>query len=122
MTNAAFRRIALSMPQGKESTHMGHPDFRVEGRIFATLFYQDNIEWGMVKLKPEQQRHFVGAKPDVFQPVKGGWGRQGCTQVRLAVADKPSLRSAMFSAWLNAAPQRLVEELHPSTQNRRQRR
>ncbi len=96
---------------------MGHPDFRVNGKIFATLFCRDDIDWGMVKLKPEQQREFVGAKPGVFQPVKGGWGRQGCTQVRLDVVDRKTLRtlrSAIFSAWLNTAAKRLIEKLDPN--------
>lgn len=116
MTVAQFRRIALSMPEAAEGAHMGHPDFRVKGKIFATLFRRDDNEWGMVKLKPEQQRHFVEAKPGVFAPVKGGWGRQGCTQVRLDAVSKailPALRSAMFTAWCNTAPKRLVEELAP---------
>lgn len=114
MTVAQFRRMALSMPQASEAAHMGHPDFRVKGKIFATLFRRDDVDWGMVKLKPEQQREFVEVKPRVFQPVKGGWGRQGCTQVYLKAIDKKTLatlRSAMYTAWLNTAPKRLVEEL-----------
>ena len=115
MTVAEFRRIALGLPQTTEGAHMGHPDFRVKGKIFATLLPRDDDDdWGMVKLKPEQQRQFVEANPGVFTPVKGGWGRQGCTQVRLASVDKATLRSAIFTAWLNTAPQRLVEELGPS--------
>jgi len=114
MTVAQFRRIALNMPQATEGAHMGHPDSRVKGKIFATLFRRDDVEWGMVKLKPEQQRRFIEANPGAFLPVKGGWGRQGCTQVRLQAVDKKTLatlRSAMFSAWLNTAPKRLIEEL-----------
>lgn len=114
MTIAQFRRIALSMPEATEGAHMGHPDFRVKEKIFATLFCRDDIDWGMVKLKPEQQRDFVEAKPEVFEPVKGGWGRQGCTQVRLDAVGKETLktlRSVIFAAWLNTAPKRLIEEL-----------
>ncbi len=114
MTVADFRRIALSMPETSEGAHMGHPDFRVKGRIFATLFRRDDRDWGMVQLKPEQQRQFIEAKSRAFEPVKGGWGRQGATQVRLDGVDKATLRSAIFSAWLNTAPKRLVEELGPS--------
>ncbi len=113
MTVAQFRRIALSMPEATEGAHMGHPDFRVKGKIFATLFHRDDIDWGMVKLKPVQQRKFQEAKPGVFQPVKGGWGRQGCTQVRLDGVDKATLLSAIFTAWLNTAPKRVVEETGP---------
>jgi len=110
MTIADFRRIALALPHATESAHMGHPDFRVNGKIFATLLPRDDEDWGMVNLKPEQQRQFVEAHPGVFEPVKGGWGRRGATQVRLRAVDKPTLRSALLTAWLNTAPKRLVEE------------
>ena len=78
VTSAAFRRIALSFPDATEDAHMGHPDFRVRGRIFATLGYPDP-GWGMVKLTPEQQSAFVDTEPAGFTPVKGGWGRGGAT-------------------------------------------
>ena len=90
---------------------MGHPDFRVQGKIFATLLRRDELDWGMVKLKPEQQREFVEANPGVFVPVKGGWGVRGATQVRLDLVDKVTLKRAIDTAWLNIAPKRLVEEL-----------
>ena len=82
MTAGDFRRIALSFPETMESAHMDHPDFRVGGRIFATLGYPDTGV-GMVKLFPDQQEDFVRAEPKVFAPVKGGWGRRGSTHVRL---------------------------------------
>ncbi len=124
MTIAQFRRIALELPETAEGAHMGHPDFRVKGKIFATLFRRDDIDCGMVKLKPEQQRRFVTAHPEVFQPVKGGWGRQGCTQVCLEAVSKAAvaiLRGAMLTAWVNTAPKRLVEEPTQATQRRRKR-
>jgi len=110
MTVAQFRRIALSMPEATEGEHMGHPDFRVKGKIFATLFTRDDVDWGMVKLKPEQQRQIIKDDPEMFEPVKGGWGHQGCTQVHLQNTDHLALKSAMVAAWRNAAPKRLVEE------------
>lgn len=110
MTIAQFRRIALSMPEAVEGSHMGHPDFRVKGKIFATLFPVDDQTMGMVKLKPLQQRQFVKANPGVFTPFKGGWGRQGATQVRLAGATSATLRNAMITAWRNTAPKALVEK------------
>jgi hypothetical protein len=108
MTAEQFRRLALSFPEAVESSHMNHPDFRVRGgKIFATLAYPDE-KWGMVKLSPEQQEEFVRAKPEVFVPVKGGWGRGGATSVLLRVAKSRELRPAMAAAWCNAAPKKLA--------------
>jgi hypothetical protein len=110
VTAEQFRRLALSFPETVESSHMDHPDFRVRGgRIFATLAYPDT-KWGMVKLTPEQQEEFVRAEPDVFVPVKGGWGRGGATSVRLRAATTKTLKQAMTSAWCNAAPKKLARE------------
>ncbi len=105
MTVATFRRLALSLPAACEVGHMGHPDFRVDGRIFATLGYPDD-EWGVLKLTPEQQEAFVSAEPAVFSPVKGGWGRQGATSVCLRPAKLRSLRVALEVAWRNVARER----------------
>jgi hypothetical protein len=107
MTRDGFRRLALSMPEASESAHLGHPDFRVRGKIFATLGYPDD-GWGMVKLTPEQQEAFVTAEPSVFAPVKGGWGRQGATTVRLRPAKARTLRVAVAAAWRNVAPRKLA--------------
>jgi hypothetical protein len=109
MTADEFRGLALSLPEAAESSHMNHPDFRVRGKIFATLGFPGDA-WGMVKLTPEQQRRFVQAEPDVFAPVKGGWGRRGCTNVDLPSATDGVLRPALIAAWRNAAPKRLAEE------------
>ncbi len=103
MTAAEFRRIALSLPQASEAAHMGRPDFRVAGRIFATLGHP-RIGWGMVKLTPEQQELFVRAQSAAFAPVKGGWGRGGATNVRLRAARKGAVREALITAWRNRAP------------------
>jgi YjbR len=75
MTAAQFRRLALSLPQAEERSHMSHPDFRIAGgKIFATLGSPDKA-WGMVKLAPEQQHEFMQAEPEVFKPAPGAWGR-----------------------------------------------
>src|SRR6266436_7386541 len=108
MTAAEFRRIALSLPQASEATHMGHPDFRVAGRIFATMGYPRS-GWGMIELTPEQQEVFVRAEPAVFVPVKGGWGRHGATNVTLKSAKKTSVRAALIAAWRKTAPKRIAE-------------
>jgi hypothetical protein len=103
-----FRQIALSLPEALESAHMDHPDFRVRGKIFATLGYPDQ-EWGMVKLTPEQQTSLVRAEPAVFVPAKGAWGRRGSTIVRLDTVDQVALSSALVAAWRNVAPKRLSD-------------
>jgi len=106
-TPADFRRLALALPQTEQRRHMNHPDFRVAGKIFATLGYP-NKERGMVKLVPTQQEEFVATLPAAFQPVNGAWGRQGCTTVLLAKVPKRALKSAILAAWRNHAPKDLA--------------
>ena len=103
MTIADFRRMALALPEAVESAHMDHPDFRANGRIFATLDHE-NVR-GMVKLTPEQQGEFIRNDPDTFEPASGAWGRQGCTMVRLAKADETTVGEAMTLAWQAVATQ-----------------
>jgi hypothetical protein len=109
MTAEEFRNLALGLPEVTEAAHMGHPDFRVRGKIFATLAPDDT--WGMAKLTPEQQALFVRTEPAVFQPANGAWGRRGCTYVRLEAATEPSVRQALVAAWRNTAPKRLAQQL-----------
>jgi len=94
-----FRRIALAMEGAVEGAHMGHPDFRVNNRIFATLHH--DRAFGMVALTPEQQEHFMHAHPDAFAPESGAWGRGGSTRVRLAAVHEETLGEAMTLAWQN---------------------
>jgi hypothetical protein len=101
LTVSEFRRIALGLEGAIESAHMGHPDFRINGRIFATL-HADRA-WGMVKLTPGQQQRFVSEDRVAFLPENGAWGRQGCTAVKLNSVDKEALGEAMTLAWRNAA-------------------
>lgn len=98
MNVADFRRIALSFEGAEESSHMGAPDFRVGGRIFATLASQDR-GYGNLMLTPEQQADFVHELPEVFLPVHGGWGRMGATHIRLAKANEDVLTGALRRAW-----------------------
>ena len=102
MSQARFRKVALSLPDAIEGAHQGHADFRVGKRVFATLGYPDD-NWGMVKLTPEQQAMVVEAEPEIFRPVSGGWGKGGATNVRLAKADTTTLKSALKMAWGNTA-------------------
>jgi hypothetical protein len=98
--------MALALPETEERSHMNHPDFRVAGKIFATLGYPDKTR-GMVKLSPEQQHYLSKDYPDAFVPVKGVWGRRGATHVILKAASKETLRKAIQSAWQNTAPKHL---------------
>jgi hypothetical protein len=97
-----FRRLALSLPGAIEASHMGHPDFRVHNKIFATLWPKEGR--GVVILTPEQQKILVDLKPIVFTPVPGGWGRRGSTNVNLEAADEVSLTSVLLMAWRNMTP------------------
>src|SRR5881396_2856920 len=103
MTNDEFRKMALEIPTAVERSHMNHPDFRVAGKIFASLGIP-NKEWGMVKLTPEQQRAFIEKAPKVFKPCSGAWGRQGYTNVYLAAAKTNMVRDALDAAAKNVGP------------------
>jgi hypothetical protein len=107
MTPAEFRRLALRFPEAEESAHMNHPDFRVGGKIFATLGYPDK-DHGMVILPGDEQARFLREYPNTFAPAKGAWGKRGSTTVRLAGVDKVALRSALEIAWRNKAPNDLL--------------
>jgi hypothetical protein len=97
-----FRRIALSFDGAEERSHVGHPDFRVGGKVFATLGYPDDRH-GMVALMPEQQEDFIALAPDAFAPAKGAWGRQGSTTVRLEAVEVEMLENALTAAWRRRA-------------------
>jgi hypothetical protein len=103
MTPNEFRKLVLSLPQTEEREHMQHPDFRVAGKIFATMGYPDKTR-AMVKVTPVEQEMLVQAEPEVFSPVKGKWGLKGCTSVNLKAAKQPSLRKALTAAWELHAP------------------
>ena len=108
MTAAEFRALALSLPETMESAHMNHPDFRVGGKIFATLGYPDD-EYAVVLLPPERQARYLTTAPKVFAPAKGAWGRNGATQVRLAAANRKMIQEALGVAWRKRAPKRLLK-------------
>jgi hypothetical protein len=98
MTSADFRRLALSLPGAEEGSHMGSADFRVGGRIFATLAAESK-GYGNLMLSPELQAEFVAEASGVFLPVAGGWGRNGATHIRLAKANEDLLEGALRAAW-----------------------
>jgi hypothetical protein len=100
MNSNDFRRIALAMEGASEGSHMGHPDFRVNGRIFATIYPGD--QRGMVQLAPDEQQAVMRANPNVFEPASGAWGRGGSTTVYLDKVDTETLGEAMTLAWQNA--------------------
>lgn len=103
MTAAEFRRFALAQPGAVESSHMGHPDFRVGRRIFATLGYPDPA-WAMIRLPPDDQDFLLRSHPAAFTPAPGAWGRDGATLVRLDLAARGVVRDALAVAARAAAP------------------
>ncbi len=108
MTANEFRDLALSLPEAVEASHMNHPDFRVRGKIFATLGPHE--DWGMAKLPPDEQARLIQLEPDVFSPASGAWGRSGCTIIQLAGADRLTVKETLMTAWRHTAPKRLVQQ------------
>jgi hypothetical protein len=113
-----FRRCALELPEAEEKSHFEHPDFRVKNKIFGSL--PDDTR-GVVKLTPDQQQMLTEAEPRIFSPVKGGWGRQGWTNIHLAAADEAAVRSALRMSWLNVAPAGLRKVLETEESAKRPR-
>jgi hypothetical protein len=107
MTVTQFRKLALSFAGASENAHMNHPDFRVAGKIFATLGYPDD-EHGMVVLPVEEQAKFIHDYPKIFAPAKGAWGKRGSTIVKLDGVEKAILQRALRVAWRNKAPKALL--------------
>jgi hypothetical protein len=110
MTPDQFRRLALCLPEAVEGEHMDHPDFRVGGKIFASLYGRDEVN-GMVKLTPARQKAWMRDEPAVFFAGPGAWGRWGATMVKLKAAKAGSVRHALADAWRNTAPKRLLGQL-----------
>jgi hypothetical protein len=106
MTSDEFREIALSFPEAEERSHMNHPDFRVGGKIFATL--GPDLDWGMAKLTPADQQECLRMEPASFKPASGAWGTGGATIITLEHANEDSVRRALSAAWRNTAPNRLL--------------
>jgi hypothetical protein len=121
MTPGEFRKLALSLPDTEEHAHQHHPDFRVAGKIFATLGYPD-ADWGMVKLYPAQQQAYVAADPKTFAPVKGAWGLKGATSVHLASANKARVKEALSAAWRNTAVHEALRSIEKTELAKKQRR
>jgi hypothetical protein len=107
VSNAAARRIALACPESVEGAHMGHPDFRVGGKIFMTLRPADRR--AVVKLPLADQQALAQMDPEAFAP--GGWAHQGWTDVRLARVNAAQLRLLAAAAWRNVAPKKLLDRL-----------
>jgi hypothetical protein len=125
MKASDFRRIALSLEGAEESSHMGAPDFRVGGRIFATLA-SESQGYGNLMLDLEQQAAFVEELPEVFLPIPGGWGRMGMTHIRLAKASEDVLEGALRTAWKlrvekNARPKKRSSPVKGPAGRRRKR-
>ena len=107
MKAADFRRIALSLPEVAEGAHFGNADFRVAGKIFATLALERE-GFGVLLLSPDDQAGLLEDEPAIFSPVAGGWGRKGATRVHLATANPELLKGVLQLAWRRKAPKRLL--------------
>jgi hypothetical protein len=107
MNAAAFAKLALSLPEAEASSHFETPDYRVAGKIFATAGKMDGR--AVLKLTPDQQQLLCEAEPKMFAPVDNAWGKKGWTNVVLAKADAKTARSALWMAWKNAAPKKLLK-------------
>lgn len=101
-----FRRLALELPEVTEEEHQGHPDFRVGGKVFATL--GGGAEWGMIRIPAELQAQLIDAHPQVFEASPGAWGKQGCTKMYLKAASVAMARDGMLAAWRARAPKRML--------------
>jgi hypothetical protein len=108
MTAAGFRELALRLPEATEGTHHGVVDFRVGGKIYATLAYE-NQGYGVLLLTPAQQEGMLADAPEIFSAVPNAWGRQGATLVRLAAVNPDILEAALRTAWLRRAPKKLLD-------------
>ena len=120
MKPSDFRRIALSLEGAEEGSHMGAADFRVGGRIFATLASQKQ-GYGNLMITPELQADFVRELPEVFLPIPGGWGRMGMTHIRLANATEDVLAGALRTAW-KLRVEKNAKTKKPATKKRTMRR
>lgn len=108
MTADEYRKMTLGFPESSEDSHMDHPDFRVKGKIFATLGPDE--DWGALKLTPEQQEFLIRAEPAAFKPANGAWGKRGYTIVTLIEAKEDDVRHALTQAWRNTAPKSMVKQ------------
>jgi hypothetical protein len=121
MTPDQFRKLALSLPDTEERAHQNHPDFRVAGKIFATMGYPDAAS-AMVKLHPAQQEAFIADDPKTFVAVKGAWGAKGCTNVRLQAANKSKVQDALYAAWSNTSSEVALRSLEKTELAKKRRR
>lgn len=107
-----MRALALLLPEVVEGAHSGHPDFRIGGRVFATLWTEE--ERAVVKLPPDLQAAWVEAEPDLYAPIPGSWGARGWTNLELADLDEEALRAALLAAWTHVAPPGLADRYEPA--------
>jgi hypothetical protein len=116
MKSTEFRKIALELPDTLEQSHMNHPDFRVSGKIFATLSADES--YGFLLLAPDQQKDFININPGAFTPAPGKWGASGCTKVQLNSVKKSQLQDAIAKAWFNKALKKKMDKINVKTKKR----
>jgi hypothetical protein len=101
MTSDQFRDLALSFKDSEERSHMGHPDFRVNGRIFATLSPDGDL--GMVRLTASQQSEYMHTVPRAIRAASGSWGEAGATMIQLEHIDESVAIELLHLAWQNTS-------------------
>jgi hypothetical protein len=106
VTAMEFRELALGFPEAVESSHVSHPDFRIRGKVFATLGYPDD-KHGVLMLTPDAQNDAIGRNPKAFSPASGAWGRRGNTVVLLTAIRAIAIREWMEIAWGKVAPNKV---------------
>lgn len=104
MTQDEFRALAASFPEAAAGSHFDTSDFRVGGRIFATLRKTDGR--AVLKLSHDEQQLLMATAPGLFEPVTGAWGRKGWTRVVLEASDAATVRHAMAMAYRSVTPKR----------------
>jgi hypothetical protein len=103
VTTDQARAIALSLPEAVEHDHHGRPSFRVDGRIFATLWTPRALN---VMVGEDRILAAVEDDPQACSTVF--WGRTlSAVRVDLDAAGTELVTDLLAEAWSRKAPRRL---------------